>query len=58
MAEEYGLNHMGENGDDDNEGNVAAPLHLHHLLLRLRRSSKRKALWRWFLSKRPLWCMR
>jgi hypothetical protein len=28
MAEEYGLNHMGENDDDEddkNEGNVAAP---------------------------------
>jgi hypothetical protein len=28
MAEEYGLNHMGENNDveDDDEGNVVAPL--------------------------------
>jgi hypothetical protein len=30
MAEEYGLNHMGENNDDedendDNEGNIVAP---------------------------------
>jgi predicted nuclease with TOPRIM domain len=63
MAEEYELNRMGENDDDededdDDEGNVVAPLHLCHLLLRLRRSSKRKPLWRWFLSKRPLWRMR
>jgi hypothetical protein len=46
MAEEYGLNHMGENDDDDDEGNaVAPPLHL-HLLPCLRRSSKRKPPWR------------
>jgi phage portal protein BeeE len=31
MAEEYGLNHMGE--DDDDEGNATSPLHLCHLLL-------------------------
>jgi hypothetical protein len=40
MAEEYGLNCMGENDDDEDdgdEGNVAAPLHLHHLLPPLRR---------------------
>jgi hypothetical protein len=61
MAKEYGLNRMGENDndeDDDDEGNVALPLHLRHLLLHLRRSSKRKPLWRWFLSKRPVWRMR
>jgi hypothetical protein len=59
MAEEYGLNHMGENDDDkdeddDDKGNVAAPLHLRHLLQHLRRSSKKKPPWRWFLGKRPL----
>jgi hypothetical protein len=61
MAEEFGLNRMRENDndeDDDVEGNVAAPLHLCHLLPRLRRSSKRKPLWRWFPSKKPLWRMR
>jgi phage portal protein BeeE len=46
MAEEYGLNCMGENDDDkdeddDDEGNTVAPLHL-HLLPCLRRSSKKK----------------
>jgi hypothetical protein len=25
MAKEYGLNHMGENDDDDNKGNTIAP---------------------------------
>jgi hypothetical protein len=44
MAEEYGLNHMGENDeeedeDNDDEGNAIAPL---HLLPCLRRSSKKK----------------
>jgi hypothetical protein len=63
MAEEYGLNLMGENDDnedenDDDEGNTTAPLHLRHLLLHLRRSSKKKPPWRWFLRKRPLWRMR
>jgi hypothetical protein len=59
MVKEYGLNHMGENNDeededDDDEGDAAAPLHLRHLLLHLRRSSKKKPPWRWFLRKRPL----
>jgi hypothetical protein len=61
MTEEYGLNSMGEHNDDeddDDEGNAAAPLHKHHLLPCLRRSSKRKLLWRWFSSKRSLWRMR
>jgi vacuolar-type H+-ATPase subunit I/STV1 len=61
MAEEFGLNRMGENDndeDDDDEGNVTAPLHLCHLLPCLRISSKRKPLWRWFSSKKPLWRMR
>jgi hypothetical protein len=57
MAEEYGLNHMGENVDA-----YRVPLHLLHLHLRLlpclTRSSKKKPLWRWFSSKRPLWRMR
>jgi hypothetical protein len=50
MAEEYGLNRMGENADDEDEdddveGNVVAPLHL-HLLSCLRRSLKKKPPWR------------
>jgi hypothetical protein len=51
MAEENGLNHMGENNDnkdedEDDEGNVVAPpLHL-RLLSCLRRSSKKKSPWR------------
>jgi hypothetical protein len=48
MAEEYGLNRMGENDDDEDdndEGNAIAPLHL-HLLPCLKRSSKKKPLWR------------
>jgi hypothetical protein len=52
MVEDYGLNRMGENNDDeddDDEGN---------LLPCLRRSSKKKAPWRWFLSKRLLWLKR
>jgi hypothetical protein len=43
MAEEYGLNYMGEN--DDDEGNAVATLHL-RLLPCLRRSSKKKPPWR------------
>jgi hypothetical protein len=49
MAEEYGLNRLGENDedeDDDDEGNAVTPLHLRHLLLHLRRSTKRKPPWR------------
>jgi hypothetical protein len=50
MAEEYGLNHMGENDDDEDEnnddgGNVVAPQH-HRPLPCLRRSSKKKTPWR------------
>jgi hypothetical protein len=49
MAEEYGLNHMGDNDgeedeDDDDEGNAVAPQHL-CLLPCLRRSSKKKPPW-------------
>jgi hypothetical protein len=40
------------------KGTPLHPLHLRHLLLQLRRSLKKKPLWRWLLSKRPLWCMR
>jgi hypothetical protein len=61
IAEEYGLNRIGENDDDeddDDKGNTATPLHLCHLLPHLRRSSKRKPPWRWFLSKKPLMRMR
>jgi chromosome segregation ATPase len=63
MAEEYRLSHMGENDDDededdDNRGDAATPLNLRHLLSYLRKSTKKKPLWRWFLSKRPLWHMR
>jgi hypothetical protein len=60
MAEDYGLNHMGENDeDDDDEGNTVAPLHLQlRLLPRLRWSSQKKSSWRWFPSKRPPWRMR
>jgi hypothetical protein len=44
MAEEYGLNRMGENDDnededDDDKGNAVTPL---HLLSYLRRSLKKK----------------
>jgi hypothetical protein len=35
------------------KGTPLHPLHLRHLLPRLRRSSKKKPPWRWFLSKRP-----
>jgi hypothetical protein len=48
LREEYGLNCMGENDDnedDDDEGNTITPLHL-HLLPCLRRSSKKKPSWR------------
>jgi hypothetical protein len=40
------------------KGTSPHPLHLHHLLPRLRRSLKRKPPWRWFSSKKPLWHMR
>jgi hypothetical protein len=43
MAEEYGLNHKGEN--DDDEGNTVAPQHRRPLSC-LRRSSKKKTPWR------------
>jgi hypothetical protein len=69
IAKETGLNHMGDDAEDednDDRGDattppvaVAPPLLLHHLLLPIRRSpSMRKTLWRWFLSKRPLYHMK
>jgi hypothetical protein len=67
FADKYGYNHSDEDTDDeddDDRGDATAPLLLHyplylcHLLLPLRwLSSKRKAPWRWFLSRRPLRCM-
>jgi hypothetical protein len=59
MAEEYGLNRMGENDDDgdedeDEEGNTIAPLHL-HLLSCLRRSSKKKTPWRMVHGSWMIW---
>jgi hypothetical protein len=50
MDEECGLNHMGENDDnedkdDDDEGNTVVPQHRCPLPC-LRRSSKKKTLWR------------
>jgi hypothetical protein len=50
MAEEYGLNRMRENDDDegendDDEGNAVAPQHRHPLPC-LRRSSKKKTPWK------------
>jgi hypothetical protein len=56
MTEEYGLNCMGENDVmrmTMMHGTPSHPLHL-HLLSCLRRSLKKKPLWRWFLSNRPL----
>jgi predicted nuclease with TOPRIM domain len=49
MAEEYELNHMGENNDDededdDNEGNTVTPQHRRSLSCL--RSSKKKTPWR------------
>jgi hypothetical protein len=45
MAEEYGLNWMGENDDEMTmtKGMPPHPVHLCHLLARLRRSSKMQA---------------
>jgi hypothetical protein len=69
MADEYGLNHMGENNDDEDDeednsarGDAVAPLPLchplllHHLQPPLRWSSsrKRRTLWRWFWNRRSL----
>jgi hypothetical protein len=59
MTKEYGLNCMRENNeeeddDDDNEGNAIAPLHL-RLLSCLRRSSKKKPLWRMVHRSQMIW---
>jgi hypothetical protein len=59
MAEEFGLNHMGRMmmmrmRMTMTKGILPHPLHLCPLLPRLRRSSKRKPPWRWFLSKKTL----
>jgi hypothetical protein len=60
MAEEYGLKRLGENDNDEDEMMMTKGtlLHPRHLLLCLRRSSKRKPPLRWFLNKKPLWHMR
>jgi hypothetical protein len=57
MAEEYGLNRMGENDgdeDDDDEGNAIAPP-APALLSCLRRSSKKKTLWRMVYRSWMIW---
>jgi hypothetical protein len=60
MAKEYRLNRLGENDNDEDEMMMTKGtlLHPRHLLLCLRRSSKRKPPLRWFLSKKPMWHMR
>jgi hypothetical protein len=63
MAEEYRLNRMGENDDDkdeddDDEGNTSTPPTLAPLATTPKVIIKEEAPWRWFLSKRHLWCMR
>jgi hypothetical protein len=63
MAEEYGLNRMGENDDDkdeddDDEGNTSTPPTLPPLATTPEVIIKEEAPWRWFLSRRHLWCMR
>jgi hypothetical protein len=63
MTEEYGLNHMGENNDDDDEdddddeGNTVAPPAPAPAVMP-KEIMEEEALWKWFLSKRPLWRMR
>jgi hypothetical protein len=72
IAMETGLDHMGEDAEDEDEDEddddgggtvtppiaVAPPLLLCHMLLPLRRSSRKKTPWRWFPSKKPLWRMK
>jgi hypothetical protein len=53
MAEEYGLNCMGKN--DDDEGNTAAPPTPTAMPEEI---VEEEAPWRWFLSKKPLKRMR
>jgi hypothetical protein len=59
VAEEYGLNRMGENDDDededdDDEGNGVAPQHQRPLLC-LRRLSKKKTPWRMVHMSSMIW---
>jgi hypothetical protein len=66
IAKETGHGRMEEDAKDEEEdedaddgGDAAtAPVHAPPLLPHLRRSSRRKALWRWFLNKKPLWHMK
>jgi hypothetical protein len=65
IMKETGLDHVGEDAKDeeadedaDDRGDVTAPpVHVPQLL-HLRRSSWRKALWRWFLNKKLMWRMK
>jgi hypothetical protein len=62
IAEEYGLNRMGENDDDededdDDEGNVVAPPAPAPAIVP-EEIVEEEAPWRCFLNKRPLWRMR
>jgi hypothetical protein len=59
MAEEYGLNHKGENNDEEDEmmtmmGMLLHPPHL-RLLPCLRRSLKKKPPWRMVHRSRMIW---
>jgi hypothetical protein len=63
MAEEYGLNHMGENDDNEDEddvdeGNTITPPPPTPPTVAHVETVKEEAPWRWFMSKRPLWRMR
>jgi hypothetical protein len=64
IARETGLDRMGEDTEDeeededaDDEGDATAPPIPVPLLPHLRRLTM-KFLWRWFLSKKLLWCMK
>jgi hypothetical protein len=62
MAEEHGLNCMGENDndedeDDDDEGSTVAPPASAPAAVP-KSIVEEEAPWRWFLRKRPLWRMR
>jgi hypothetical protein len=66
IAKESGLDRMGEDDEDkeededtDDRGDAAAPpIPAPPLLSHLRRSSRRKAMWRWVLNKKLLWRMK